>query len=135
MTQVSRQYPPEHIYQPAVKQFGVDFKKGVVFTYGDTIYSAVPIPRDLMVHELTHVRQQREYPGGKDMWWERYLEDPKFRTEQELEAYREQWHWVANNIKDRNEQFRHLTHYAQSLSGEMYGRVMTYAEALKAIKE
>lgn len=87
-----------------------------------------------MVHELVHVRQQREYPGGKDMWWERYLEDAKFRTAQELEAYKEQWNWVKHNIKDRNEQVRHLQHYAQSLSGEMYGKVMTYSEALKAIK-
>ena len=135
MTTISKQYPPKHIYDKAVEKWGVDFKKGIVFTYGDTIHSAVPIPRDLMVHELVHVRQHREYPGGPDMWWERYLEDPKFRYDQELQAYREQWQWVKANIKDRNEQVRHVTHYAQCLSGEMYGSVVPYKEALEAIKK
>lgn len=135
MTRVSRQEPPAHIYQPCVEQFGVDFKKGIVFTYGDVIHSAVEIPKDLMVHELTHVRQQREFDGGKDAWWELYLADPKFRTSQELEAYQAQWQWIKNNVKDRNEQVRLLSHCAQSLAGKMYGNVMTVQEAMKAIKQ
>jgi len=135
MTHVSRQQPPDHIYKPAVEKWGVDFKKGIVFTYGDVIHSAVEIPKDLMVHELTHVRQQREFDGGKDAWWEKYLADPKFRTAQELEAYRAQWQWIKNNVKDRNEQVRILSHCAQSLGGKMYGNVMTVQEAMEAIKQ
>ena len=135
MTIVSRQKPPAHIYKPCVEKWGVDFKKGIVFTYGDTIHSAVEIPKDLMAHELIHVRQQREFAGGPDAWWEKYLADAKFRTSQELEAYREQWRWIKANIKDRNQQAFLLNHCANSLSGEMYGNVMSKAEAMKAIKQ
>jgi len=134
MTRVSTELPPLHIYEPAKKKWGVDFKKGVVFTYGDVIHSINPIPKDLMQHELVHVRQHREYEGGPDAWWERYLEDAEFRTSQELEAYREQWKYVQRTVKDRNKAIVYLRHYAQSLSGTMYGEVMTYGEALKAIK-
>lgn len=135
MTHVSRQKPPKHIYDRCVEQFGVDFNKGIVFTVGDTIHSAVEIPRDLMVHELTHVRQQREFPGGYEEWWNRYLEDPRFRYEQELEAYQNQYRWIKNNIKDRNQQARLFMEIAQLLSGEMYGNVVTLSEAMEAIKK
>jgi len=134
MTSISTQKPPAHIYDKAVEKWGVDFNKGIVFTYGDTIHSAGPIPKDLMVHELVHVKQHREYPGGPDMWWERYLEDDKFRYEQELEAYRKQYQWVKNNVKDREKVHKHFMHYAQCLSGSMYGKLVTLQEAMKQIK-
>lgn len=135
MTKISRQKPPAHIYNRCVKQFGVDFNKGIVFTVGDTIHSAVEIPRDLMVHELTHVRQQRAFEGGYEEWWNRYLEDEKFRYSQELEAYRNQWKWIETNVKDRNKAFRLFMQIAQLLSGEMYGKMVTLSEAKEALKE
>ena len=135
MTTISTQKPPAHIYNACVKKWKVDFDKGVVFTYGETIHSKGPIPKDLMVHELTHVRQHRAYPGGKDMWWERYLQDDQFRYDQELEAYRKQYQWVKNNIKDRNQAFRYLMFYAKSLAGPMYGKVATLSKAKKEIEQ
>lgn len=134
MTRISTQKPPAHIYDKCVEKWNVDFDKGIVFTYGETIHSKRPIPKDLMVHELVHVRQHREYPGGKDMWWERYLEDPMFRYHQELEAYRKQYQWVKDNIKDRNKAFKHLIHYADCLSGPMYGNMVTIKQATEDIK-
>lgn len=134
MTKISTRKPPAHIYDPCVEKWGVDFNKGIVFTYGDTIHSKDPIPRDLMVHELTHVRQQREIEGGADAWWEKYLSDDEFRLSQELEAYRKQYQWVKNNVKDRNQQAKDLQFFAQCLSGPMYGNLMTQREAMKAIK-
>lgn len=134
MTKISTKKPPAHIYDKCVAKWGVDFNKGIVFTYGDTIHSKDPIPKDLMVHELVHVRQHRDYPGGKDMWWERYLEDDQFRYDQEIEAYRKQYQWILNNVKDREVIFKHLMHYAQCLSGEMYGKIITLKKAMDEIK-
>lgn len=135
MTQISTQRPPAHIYNRCVEQFGVDFNKGTVFTVGETIHTKQPIPKDLMVHELTHVRQQRDFEGGYEEWWNRYLEDPKFRYTQELEAYRAQYGWIKHNVKDRNQAHKLFMLIAQQLSGEMYGKVVTLQEAMKAIKE
>ena len=134
MTRISTKKPPAHIYNKAVEKWGVDFNKGIVFTYGDVIHSKDPIPQDLMVHELVHVKQHREYPGGPDAWWERYLDDDKFRYEQELQAYKKQYQWAKNNIKDREKLNKHLVHYAKCLSGEMYGKMATFNVAMKSIR-
>lgn len=43
---------------------------------------------EVMAHELIHVRQMNEYlPGGCKAAQLRYLADPEFRFDQELEAY------------------------------------------------
>lgn len=124
--------PPEGIYKECQQRWGVDFDEGVVFTYGDTIHAKHPLTEDLLAHELTHVRQQTGM--GKDLWWREFFEDDSFRFRQELEAYRAQYEWVKKNVKDRNEQARILRHCAYCLSGEMYGNMLTFQEALAVIK-
>ena len=126
--------PPKKIYDKARKQFGedaVDFNKGTTFTVGNTIYCHIDIPRDLLAHELTHVRQQTEM--GWKKWWKKYFKDVDFRYSQEIEAYRKQYQWIKNNVKDKNLQNRYLVCYARSLSGKLYGNLKTYDEALKEI--
>lgn len=114
-------------------RWGVSFEN-TVFTVGDTIHAKHPLSDDLLAHESVHVRQQTEHRGGSDGWWFEYFEDDNFRFRQELEAYRVQYNWVLANVKDRNEQARHLTHYARCLSGDMYGSMLTLKEALSVIK-
>lgn len=125
-------YPPEGIYEKCRELWGVDFDRGTVFTYGDTIHSKRPLTEDLIQHELTHVRQQTAI--GKEKWWDEYFSDDHFRYTQELEAYRAQYKWVRDNVKDRNIQARLLDSYARLLSGEMYGNIMTWNEAVSVIK-
>ena len=127
--------PPKNgIYEKAKKKWNVDFDS-VVFTYGDTIHCKHGLSKDLFVHERTHVRQQAKYKGGPKAWWERYLEDDQFRYDQELAAYKVQYRWVKEHVKDRMEAFRLLRHFASSLSGEMYGSLVSYQEASIAIKK
>lgn len=126
--------PPDNIYSKIVKKFGVSWEKGVVFTYGDIIYTKYPLTSDLLEHELVHVRQQNDFRGGKDAWWAKYLTNDQFRLEQELEAYKRQFNWAKNNIKDRNRLFMILNQSARDFSGAMYGNLMTYEEALKLLK-
>lgn len=126
--------PPEaKLYSRAVNKWGVDFNKGTVFTVGNTIHSKFRIPEDLMRHELTHVRQQAEYKGGYKKWWEDYFASDEFRLSQEVEAYRVQWRYIEATIKDRNEKSRLLQHIIGHLSGTMYGKLVTRAEAKKLI--
>ena len=111
---ISQKPPP--IYKLAQEKFGVDFNKGVVFTYGDTIHVANGrLSPDLLVHELTHVEQQQNFPGGKEAWWELYLKDEKFRFNQEIKAYQAQYKKVCMDTKDKNKRYRDLLFFARSL--------------------
>lgn len=124
-------YPPN--YEEIKKHF--DLKKDTIFTYGETIYNPdngkIDLP--LMMHELVHVRQQHQY--GVEKWWSRYLRDMDFRLSQEVEAYQVQYKEGKRVIKDRNQQARFLSVLASALSGKMYGDIISYSEALKAIRE
>jgi len=104
-----------------------------VFTYGDTIYNPGKgiIDPLLMKHEEIHSRQQGNDPDG---WWDRYLKDINFRLAQELEAYGIQYKEAEKIIKDRNGLSKLLRLLANDLSGEMYGKILTFQEAIIKIK-
>lgn len=109
----------------------------VVFTYGDTIYipGGKPMPDHLIEHECTHVEQQKEYPGGRDAWWDRYISDGLFRIQQEVEAYASQYRFICAKVKDRNHQNSWLLGLARDLSSPMYGSVVGPNGAYRMIKE
>jgi hypothetical protein len=101
---------------------------GVCFTYGDLVYADTDkLPKDVEIHENVHKRQQQK----PHEWWERYNKDPKFRYEQELEAYRAQYHYLksVNRIKA----FDMAKVFAAQLSGEMYEKCAVYNLALRDI--
>jgi hypothetical protein len=127
---IINQYPPNfEIINQAFK-----LHKGIVFTYGDIIYNPDngPIDEPLMNHEKTHSQQQAEY--GVEKWWDRYLADPAFRASQEIPAYQNQYKLACKLIKDKNRLFNYTSALAKDLSGEMYGKLMTFDQALEAIK-
>lgn len=111
------------------KKFKVKWEN-VVVTYGDCVYSAKQIPPDLVVHESVHVRQQGDNPKE---WWDKYLKDKEFRLNQELEAYKEQTIYIRKKVKDRNLQYRCIHKLASDLSGEMYGKCISFHEAYKIL--
>lgn len=123
-------YPPNIERIRAV----LPIKPGFVFTYGDTIYApGVPtLPPTLLEHEEVHSRQQAKL--GPDKWWKKYLTDSQFRLSQEIEAYRVQYEAACSMSSDRDALARFLFGLALDLSGEMYGRLMSHAEAMKAIR-
>jgi hypothetical protein len=130
--QVKNERPPAHIYDRAVKEFGVDFEKGTVFAIGDVIYSKYEITGDLMEHELVHIKQQHDM--GVSIWWEKFFESPEFRLSQEVEAYQTQYRWIERHHKDRNARHYYLNAFAGFLSGPMYGHLISHAEAIKQIR-
>lgn len=139
--------PPEWIMQGCMNSFRVD-PKHTVWTYGDTLYNPgdIYVPDHLMAHEQTHSVQQDKYfeeaadaytvtAAGKDAWWKRYLADPEFRLEQELQAYAVQYAFFCEHKRDRNERFRFALQLARSLSGPLYQLPITLSDARKAIQE
>lgn len=129
---ILNELPPASIYDACVEQFGVSFDDGVVWTVGDTIHTKYPLMPDVLVHEKVHIKQQTSF--GVTAWWDKYLNDAEFRYKQELPAYQAQWKWIKKNIKSRNDQFKMLNKIAKDLSGNMYGNLVTYQEALTKIK-
>jgi len=124
-------YPPN--FKAIEKRFG-PLNKSVIFTYGDKLY--IPnegnISLHLMVHEEVHSEQQGTDPAS---WWKRYLKDDAFRLEQEVEAYRAQFKFYKQAMKDRNIQIRFLYKIASDLASPMYGSIVTHREAMNLITE
>jgi len=121
--------PPASVWDRAVK-LGAD--DNTVFAYGRTYYvpSGIPLTPDLALHEATHTMQQGEDVDG---WWDRYFEDVNFRFEQELEAYRTQYKCLKNVVKDRNNLARQARLLAVTLSGPLYGKLVSGSEAYARI--
>lgn len=103
-----------------------------VFAYGETIYSPgrIDLPADLIVHERTHFDQQRA-AGGPEAWWRRYIDEPQFRLEQEIEAYRAQYATCASFPRPQRRQL--LAHICKSLASGMYGSLVTKEQARKLV--
>lgn len=114
---ISTEPPPN--YARAREKFGIDFyghPVGTVFTYGDTIHVAQGyLQHDVLMHELVHVKQQTQFEGGPEAWWEKFFEDEQFRFDQEMAAYRTQYRYVVNTVKSRAVRHEHALFYAQCL--------------------
>lgn len=126
-------YPPN--YKAIAAAFNIKDHQNVIFTYGNDLYvpagERIIIDKPLTKHEETHSRQQKAI--GIETWWERFLEDPGFRFQQELEAYRNQYRAMAGlSLADR---LGYLDHICKDLSGEIYGNIVTFEEAKAAITE
>lgn len=130
---ISTNKPP--IWSDAKEAFKFDEAR-TVFTYGDTLYNpaGVIIPDHLMIHEMVHEGQQQGDENVAKIWWKRYIKDPQFRVEQELEAYGAQYAYICGIIKDKNARFRTLHQLAVDLAGPMYGKCISYTDAINKIR-
>lgn len=134
MSQVSvvKDYPPN--YEQICAAFPeVRNIKTVIFTYGNNIYNpgGWPIDEALMLHERVHVSQQLEM--GVEEWWQEYLDNPQFRTNQEIEAYQVQFRHLKS-YSARPVWRRELDRLARDLSSPIYGNILSFDEAKKVIK-
>lgn len=125
---IIKDWPPN--IEEIRKRFDLTDRKPV-FTYGNKLYNpyGFQIPKDLMVHEETHEKQQTNV---KD-WWSKYLTDNEFRLSQELEAYRNQYKYACDNYP-RQVRRQLLNHIISSLSSKMYGSMVTKKQAEGLLK-
>ena len=104
-----------------------------IFAYGGKIYNpgGCELTAELIAHERVHFRQQGRRPKK---WWKRFLKEPEFRLEQELEAHRAEYFEFCRNHRDRNARQRYLLELGRRLSAPMYGGLITVREAMKEIQ-
>jgi hypothetical protein len=114
--------------------------KPIFFAWGDRIYNpaGVKIPPELLVHENVHCMRQKLHgctvaaavplETRVELWWRRYLADPKFRLDEELPAHvAEYWH-IARNV-NRSRRRAALSKIAKRLSGALYGKLISLEKA------
>ena len=123
-------YPPN--YDEIAKKFDLS-GRDVVFAFGDVLYnpSGNKVPSDLMVHEETHGKQQK---NEVMKWWEKYLKNKEFRLSQEIEAYQNQYQYFKEHCRSSLVLVKYLDFLAKELSSEMYGNMISYEKALQLIK-
>lgn len=130
MIKFSDKKPP--MYDICEKYFGASWDKGTIFAYGDVVHAKDIsfVTPDAYAHEAVHMRQQEIY-GDKDAWWDRYLRDDKFRSNQEVEAYKAQLAYALEKYT-RNHRRALKKHIYASLAG-LSGGFISYAEAEKLL--
>lgn len=133
---ISNEKPP--IYDEANALFKLDeLNMGTIFTYGDTLYnpSKILLTQDLIAHEEMHAHQHQHDETVAKLWWKRFIEDPQFRVDQEIEAYGAQYKFLCNSQRDRNKRAVILHRLAGMLASPMYGNIITHSEAQRRIRE
>ena len=119
------------VFERLQRAFGVKWGGELVIAYNGTIHHTQPLHPSVIVHESVHIERQGNSADG---WYSRYIADSKFRFGEELLAYRAQYKYLSQTVKDRNELFRFTLKLAGDLSGSMYGNVIPKSDAMKLIK-
>ena len=126
---VVQSLPPN--FEDIIKAFPSAKSKDVIFTYGDTVYvpNGGQLSPALLAHESVHSERQGSKP---DKWWEKYLENAVFRFGEELIAHETEYLEYAQY--GRNARRKALSVIALRLSSPLYGSLITFNEAKRAIK-
>lgn len=125
--------PPN--FDAILRVFPEAASKGVMFAWGDTIFSpdSAYVPPQLIAHEEVHESQQRA--DGPEKWWDQYLVSADFRLQQELAAHIVEYHEFIKHTRSRPMARGYLAGVASRLSGPLYGGLMSFDEALVAVKQ
>lgn len=111
--------------------------KGVVFTWGGTIYVPKPdgaLPAWTVDHERVHSQRQSADWKAIEAWWKRYIADPEYRLAEEIPAHRAEFRMYCRAQRDRNQQSAMLTKMAKRLSGALYGSLIPLGRAKAEIQ-
>lgn len=132
MIKFSKEIPS--IYETLHKKFGVEWERGLIITYGETVYCNYVLDAFKIAHEATHVKQQLSYTEGVVGWWDRYLIDIPFRLNQELEAYQNEVFAIKATFMKKQKKAQLINQVCKDLSSYIYGNIISYDEARRILK-
>lgn len=114
---------------PLLEEYKKHFKidENTIFAYNHIIYTNKELPEDILLHEQQHFIQQDK--DGLDYWVQNYLNDPKYRLRQELDAYRKQ----LASCKPKGFRRAVMLDCIDNLTSGMYGDLITRQEAYRLL--
>lgn len=115
---------------PYLQEFKQNFPitENTIFVFDDTIYADSPLPDDIIIHEIAHLKSQQKI--GAKKWIQNYILDEEFRLEEELIAYKAQLKAVKE-LGDRQEYAQILIECSRNISSNLYGNLITKQEFIK----
>ena len=118
-----------------INEAGLFYDKNSLFCWGEEIYTLATdqIYPDILYHEQIHSRQQKVF-GSPEMWWKKYLINPEFRKDQEVEAFAEQLKFVRIHYKNKEIKDA-LNEFAGNLSSNMYNLGLSIHQAETLIRK
>lgn len=126
----SKEIPP--VYQQLHDMFGVEWEDGLIIAWDGKIHcKETPYPQK-WIHEEVHLIRQKEI--GNEAWWRLYMENPEFRFDEELLAYRAETDFLKKNVSNREDCFQMIRLVARSFSSGIYGNLLTTEEAFRLIR-
>ena len=110
-------------------------RKDVIFAYGEAIYnpSGQDLPQEILAHEMVHCMRQLDHEGGVAGWWQEYLTDSEFAYYEELLAHKAEYASIIERHPSRPMRRRALRHVAKKLASSLYGKLVTFEKAKKAL--
>lgn len=134
-SQILQEYPP-NIEQIAAVFPMAKTRKDVIFAYGEAIYnpSGQDLPQEILAHEMVHCMRQLDHAEGVVGWWQEYLTDPDFAYYEELLAHRAEYSSIIERHPCRPMRRKALRHVAKKLSSALYGKLVTFEQAKRALK-
>lgn len=106
-----------------------------VFAHEGSIYAPTgDLTPWLIEHEKVHFRQQDDWPGGCDQWWEDYLDFPEMRFAMEAEAHQREYDVFCEYHLDRNDRYRYKFSMAKRLMSPMYGGEIGFLNAMHLLE-
>lgn len=103
------------------------------FTFMGTIYSKHDVPDYIIEHEKVHQKQMTGFFPIAFVWLLIYWTNKRFRLKAEIPAYRREYQYLCERVKDKNMQARALANLSLALSGPVYRKMISYQEAKSAI--
>ena len=131
-----KDWPPNIDHLDQVFHLRAQARLGIIFSWGaDKIYnpSGVVIPPALYEHEAVHGRRQDEAPSI-EIWWQRYVDDPKFRLMEEVLAHCREYGFRCGD-GSRAERRQALADVSKRLASSLYGRMISRAEARRILQD
>lgn len=109
--------------------------KPVLFCWGDTVYNPenAAMSYELGAHEAVHSERQGDTDETIRAWWRNYIDDPKFRFDEELPAHRAEWRAFCERHRGVEARRRFLLAISLRLAGPLYGKLVSRVEAKRLI--
>lgn len=118
---------PPKIYKLIKNKFKVQYEDVVIAYYPNIYVKEGKLPFHKLTHEKVHLERQKEI--GVEEWWNRYLNIPMFRLDEELRAYRAEIKDIIESNMSKVYKEELIEQLLKDLTGEMYGSIIDYDTA------